>query len=472
MHQVLDSEESKNIAVVHKTNQGYSGKDLWKLKQERPELFGGQAAAGSNGHAAPPGFETLRDMPGWCYSRDRGLYFRNETGLLYCKDAATNELYELHRGEDIGSTLTVRGDAAAVTISKGPSSRNVMINDLHRAAQSLKLDFAHHDTPAAMFAVYDAQGSGGDKAEAAAKGLHGKLLPRLAAYRGRWQNDKLEEVLAESIELLRQEVAPESGVALAVALLLGGRLTFAATGGAVCMIFGQVGQSDGNVDNLEVVGTDGFVATTHCAVLEDSHLGALLTVDGVRSCGLPSNRIRALARSHTMADRPRAGCLALLAEARKAGAQGPLVAAAVRFAWCTGSAPEPKRLRTDLGSVKKVRCRHLLLRHVGCQCALGDRRQKPTRSVGEAEAELLEMLPQIVHGGAAAFTAKCREKSECDTAMRGGDLSGDLGWLDANPTKNRKVPPAVVKAAFLLSVGQVSDIVASERGVHLILRTA
>lgn len=92
---ILDTEESKNIAVVHKTNQGatkvinlcsvestestcffaflysishqgdeqhtkkqcmyrmpwlllssgYSGKDLWKLKQERPELFGVAPAA-------------------------------------------------------------------------------------------------------------------------------------------------------------------------------------------------------------------------------------------------------------------------------------------------------------------------------------------------------------------------------------------------------------------------------------------
>lgn len=465
---ILDSEESKNIAVVHKTNQGYSGKDLWKLKQERPELFG-VAPAAQNGKPAPPGFEQLREMPGWMYHRDKALYFQRESGLLYCRDSSTNELYELHQGEDYSGTLTVRGDAATVA-AKGQASRNVIINDLHRAASSMKLDFSHHDSPAAMFAVYDATGCSNDQAEAAAKGLHMQLLPRLASYRGRWQNDRLEGALAEAIEHLRTEIAPESGIALAVALLLGGRLTMAATGGAVCMIFGQVGQSDGNVDNLEVVGSETTEPRTHCAVLEDSHLGALLTVNSVRSSGLSAARMRALARSHTMGDRPRAGCVSLLEEAQKAGAQPPLVAAAVRFSWSRNQTV--KKQRTDPSNLTKVRCRHLLLRYVGCQAPLGDRRKKPTRSSGDAELQILRILPEVAHGGAAAFTKKCKELSECDTAMKSGDLAGDLGWLDKDPAKNRKVPAAVVRAAFLLAVGQVSDLVSSERGIHLILRTA
>ena len=284
------------------------------------------------------------------------------------------------------------------------------------------------------------------------RGLHMQLLPRLAAFRGRWQNDRLQGALSEAIEHLRtpklmliallerksfiqwlmisydrisqtaarNEIAPETGIALAVALLLGGRLTMAATGGAVCMIFGQVGQSDGNMDNLEVVGSQAE-PTTHCAVLEDSHLGALLTVNGVRSSGLSAARMRALARSHTMGDRPRAGCVSLLEEAQKSGAQAPLVAAAVRFSWSRGD--QVKKQRTDPSNLTKVRCRHLLLRHVGCQAPLGDRRKKPTRSLGDAELQMLRILPEVAHGGAAAFTKKCKELSECDTAMKSGDLS-------------------------------------------------
>ena len=38
-------------------------------------------------------------------------------------------------------------------------------------AKLRKLDFSHHDSPAAMFAVYDASGGKNDQAEAAAKGV-------------------------------------------------------------------------------------------------------------------------------------------------------------------------------------------------------------------------------------------------------------------------------------------------------------
>jgi parvulin-like peptidyl-prolyl isomerase len=82
------------------------------------------------------------------------------------------------------------------------------------------------------------------------------------------------------------------------------------------------------------------------------------------------------------------------------------------------------------------------------------------------------MLWELASGGASAFTIQCRAVSECDTALRGGDLAGDLGWLDRDEKKNRKVPGPVVRAAFTLNIGQLSDVVASERGVHLLLRTA
>ncbi|CAE7516590.1 ESS1 [Symbiodinium pilosum] len=205
----------------------------------------------------------------------------------------------------------------------------------------------------------------------------------------------------------------------------------AATGGAFCMIFGQVGQSDGNVDNLEVVGpdSDAAEAMTHCAVLEDSHLGALLTVK----------------LSHVMADRPRAGCVALLEEARKVGGEPPLVAAAVRFSWSSRGQESAKRQRTDASAngLTKVRCRHLLLRYVGCQALLGDRRKKPTRSLGDAETQMLRILPEIANGGPGAFTSKCKEVSECDTAMKSGDLS--LCFLSSSSLQVRGVIGVLVK---------------------------
>eukprot|EP00416_Gambierdiscus_australes_P012537 CAMPEP_0171125718 /NCGR_PEP_ID=MMETSP0766_2-20121228/111856_1 /TAXON_ID=439317 /ORGANISM="Gambierdiscus australes, Strain CAWD 149" /LENGTH=79 /DNA_ID=CAMNT_0011588715 /DNA_START=84 /DNA_END=323 /DNA_ORIENTATION=+ len=78
--------------------------------------------------------------------------------------------------------------------------------------------------------------------------------------------------------------------------------------------------------------------------------------------------------------------------------------------------------------------------------------------------------------------------SECQSALKGGGLEGDLGWLDqakdaalkkakgepGNPRSVVKaaVPAPVLKAAFELEVGELSDFVHSELGVHLLLRTA
>ena len=93
------------------------------------------------------------------------------------------------------------------------ASRNVIINDLHRAAASMllgcavkskmattatmgcrlslyeeslmllrKLDFSHHDSPAAMFAVYDASAGRSEHAEAAAKGAVDVLEATFSVY--------------------------------------------------------------------------------------------------------------------------------------------------------------------------------------------------------------------------------------------------------------------------------------------------
>lgn len=474
---LVDSEEAKNIAVVHKTNQGYSGKDLWKLKQERPDLFAQQAAATPSG--PPVGYRMAPDRPGYWFNPQQGLYMGQENNKQYCVDPETDELCMLHHGEDISPSLAVKGDSSACVGKNKATSKHLSIGDLHRAAASMKLDMAHHDSPAAMFAVYDSSTSGSAAAEAAAKSFHVKLLPRLAAFRGIWQNERLEQVLGSSLEEVLREASSEggAGVGAAVALVLGGRIVLAATGGAACMLFGQAGSDSGDMENLDVVGqaSEGFQPSVECAVLEDTHVGVFLTVQGVRSAGLPTARIRSMARSHIISDRPRAACVHVIGEAQKAGAEGALVAAAVRLCWHHADAPVAKKGRTDPANLTKVRCKHILIKHSGSQASSSDRTKgKPAkRSLAEAEALALQTIYQISYGDASAFTKRCREDSECETAMRGGDLAGDLGWLDKDPKKNKaKIPVGVVRAAFALQVGQLSDVVVSERGVHIITRTA
>merc|ERR1711941_170241 len=163
----------------------------------------------------------------------------------------------------------------------------------------------------------------------------------------------------------------------------------------------------------------------------EGHLGILLTVKAIGNSLTPT-RLETLLRMHFGAARVKAACISVLGEARESGAEPPLVAAAVQVSWKRKSdGPASKQARTE---VSQVRCRHILLRHVGSQ-TVGERKEKPKRTKAEAETRMLEIFEEITHGAPTAFSAKCREVSECDTALRGGDLSGDLGWLDRNIAK-------------------------------------
>jgi len=78
-----------------------------------------------------------------------------------------------------------------------------------------------------------------------------------------------------------------------------------------------------------------------------------------------------------------------------------------------------------------------------------------------------------------AFTKRCRAVSECSSSLKGGDLAGDMGWLKLPETKpGHKIPKdvaakiAFVRTALNLDIGEVSDIVISDDGVHLLKRSA
>lgn len=110
------------------------------------------------------------------------------------------------------------------------------------------------------------------------------------------------------------------------------------------------------------------------------------------------------------------------------------------------------------------------------------RRKTVSRTSDEAEVKMLGVLEGLAQDGCASFSTVCKATSECQSALKGGDLAGDLGWLErgigvdtkqANgKTVKSAVPASVLKVAFELEVGQLSDLVASELGTHLLLRTA
>jgi NIMA-interacting peptidyl-prolyl cis-trans isomerase 1 len=79
-------------------------------------------------------------------------------------------------------------------------------------------------------------------------------------------------------------------------------------------------------------------------------------------------------------------------------------------------------------------------------------------------AGLLELLQSEVAGSPdqqATFEELARTESDCSSAKRGGDL-GYFG--------RKKMQPAFEKAAFGLRVGEMSGLVDTNSGVHVLLR--
>merc|ERR1712183_371525 len=138
------------------------------------------------------------------------------------------------------------------------------------------------------------------------------------------------------------------------------------------------------------------------------------------------------------------------------------------------AAPAAKKQRKS-DTPSQVRLRHILLKHRECKSTTDKVRNKQVkRSRGEAERLLRAVLEECEVDPkkcAQAFTQRCREISECTTCQSAGELAGDLGWL--KPGKNeQKFGPSFDAAAFALSIGQLSDLIDSDQGIHILIRAA
>ncbi|KXS19353.1 rotamase-domain-containing protein [Gonapodya prolifera JEL478] len=109
---------------------------------------------------------------------------------------------------------------------------------------------------------------------------------------------------------------------------------------------------------------------------------------------------------------------------------------------------------------KSVRASHLLVKHEGSRRPSSWRQEKITRSKEEADHIIRGYRARIVAG--ESFEAIAKTESDCSSAKNGGDL----GWFDQG-----KMQPSFERAAFALNVGELSDIVESDSGLHIILRT-
>jgi parvulin-like peptidyl-prolyl isomerase len=90
----------------------------------------------------------------------------------------------------------------------------------------------------------------------------------------------------------------------------------------------------------------------------------------------------------------------------------------------------------------------------------GSARSSATRSKAEAQQQINDLAKQLASG--ASFAELAKAHSDCPSSRRGGDL-GQFG-------RGQMVKP-FEDAAFGMEIGQVSGVVETDFGYHLIQRT-
>ena len=125
----------------------------------------------------------------------------------------------------------------------------------------------------------------------------------------------------------------------------------------------------------------------------------------------------------------------------------------------------------DAAEPREVRCLHILRKHRDSKRPSSWRVAKVTCTKERAISDIRELMA-ILEGAAnsddgnelrATFEELARTESDCSSAKRGGDL-GFFG--------RKKMNAAFEKASFRLRVGEMSDVVDTSSGVHVILRIA
>ena len=128
---------------------------------------------------------------------------------------------------------------------------------------------------------------------------------------------------------------------------------------------------------------------------------------------------------------------------------------------------EKAEKKSSSSAPEQVRVLHILKKHKGSRRPASWRNPKITISEEEAKAELEELIAILdeVKGDPkelrATFEELAKTESDCSSAKRGGDL-GFFG--------RKKMQPPFENASFGLAIGEMSGIVVTSSGVHVILR--
>jgi NIMA-interacting peptidyl-prolyl cis-trans isomerase 1 len=116
-------------------------------------------------------------------------------------------------------------------------------------------------------------------------------------------------------------------------------------------------------------------------------------------------------------------------------------------------------------TLSKVRVLHILKKHKDSRRASSWRQAVVTATREQAMEELNGLIEMLQEESGpdqqATFEELARTESDCSSAKRGGDL-GYFG--------RKKMQPAFEKASFALQVGELSGMVETNSGVHVLLR--
>ncbi|KPA74244.1 parvulin (PIN1) [Leptomonas pyrrhocoris] len=114
-------------------------------------------------------------------------------------------------------------------------------------------------------------------------------------------------------------------------------------------------------------------------------------------------------------------------------------------------------------SCPKWRAEHLLIKYSGSRNPVSRRTGQATMMSYDDAVKELEEWRQSIVSGKISFEDAAQQRSDCGSYARGGDL-GEFG-----PGEMMKPFEDATKA---LQVGEMSGMVVTDSGVHLIKRTA